>query len=83
MNPIDFIWFLIIGVLAGWIGGLLMKGRGFGCFGNLAVGIIGAVLGGWMFRVLGLRTVGLRGALLTAVAGAVVLLWIVGAIKRR
>ncbi|MGA2498243.1 MAG: GlsB/YeaQ/YmgE family stress response membrane protein [Tepidisphaeraceae bacterium] len=79
----DFLWFLIIGVLAGWIGGLLMKGRGFGCLGNLVVGIIGAIVGGWIFRHLGLTASGLTGALLTAVAGAVVLLWIVGLIKRR
>ena len=78
----DFLWFLIIGSLAGWIGGLLMKGRGFGCLGNLVVGIIGAILGGWIFRHLGLTAIGLPGALLTAIAGAVVLLWLVKLVKR-
>lgn len=79
----NFIWFLIIGILAGWIGGLVMKGRGFGCLGNLIVGIIGAVVGGWLFSLLGLTAVGLTGSLITAVAGAVVLLWLVGLVRRK
>ncbi len=78
----DLLWFVIIGVLAGWIAGLLMKGRGFGCLGNLVIGIVGAVLGGWIFRQLGLVAIGLPGALLTSIAGAVVLLWLVKLIKR-
>ena len=45
--------FLVIGALAGWLAGTLMKGRGFGLLGNIFVGIVGAVIGGFMFDLLG------------------------------
>lgn len=79
----DFIWFLLIGLVAGWIAGQLMKGRGFGALGNMLVGVIGAVLGGWLFGVLGFSSGdGLIGSLITAVVGAVVLLFLVGLVKK-
>ena len=77
----NFLWFLLIGLLAGWIAGQIMKGRGFGLVGNLIVGVIGAVLGGFLFGLLGLATVGLIGELIAAVFGAVVLIWLLGKIK--
>ncbi|MGI5310011.1 GlsB/YeaQ/YmgE family stress response membrane protein, partial [Rheinheimera sp. WS51] len=48
-----FILFLIIGAVAGWLAGLIMKGRGFGLLGNMVVGIVGAFLGGFLFGILG------------------------------
>ena len=48
-----FIMFLIIGGIAGWLAGQLMKGRGFGLFGNIGIGIVGAFLGGFLFNLLG------------------------------
>lgn len=75
--------FLIIGALAGWIAGKMIRGGGFGLFGNLAVGMVGAVIGGHMFSYLGLQVGnGLIGSLLTAVIGALVLLFIVGLLKK-
>ena len=68
---------LIIGIVAGFIAGKLMRGGGFGLFINLLVGVIGGVLGGWVFGLLGIATTGLLGSLITSVVGAVVLLWIV------
>jgi uncharacterized membrane protein YeaQ/YmgE (transglycosylase-associated protein family) len=74
--------FLIIGGLAGWIAGQITKGRGFGILGNLVVGVVGAVLGGFLFSVVGLSGTNIIGSLITAVIGAVVLLWLVGKIKQ-
>ncbi len=79
----NFLWFLIIGLVAGWLAGVLMKGGGFGMVGDLVVGVVGALLGGWLFGVLGLSAGGgLIGSLIVAVIGAVVLLFLVRLIKR-
>lgn len=79
----NLIWFLIIGAIAGWLAGLLMKGGGFGLLGDIIVGIIGAFLGGWLFGVLGIHIGGgLVGSLIVAFLGAVVLLFLVRLIKR-
>ncbi|HSC84321.1 MAG TPA: GlsB/YeaQ/YmgE family stress response membrane protein [Pseudomonas sp.] len=79
----NIILFLIIGAVAGWIAGKLMSGGGFGLLGNLLVGIVGAVIGGHLFSLLGVSAGGgLVGSLVTAVIGALVLLFIVGLIRR-
>jgi len=79
----SLIWFLIIGAIAGWLAGLVMKGRGFGLLGDIIVGIIGAFLGGWLFGKLGLSFGGgLAGSLIVAFLGAVILLFLVRLIKR-
>lgn len=79
----SFIWFLILGALAGWIAGELMRGRGFGVFGNIVIGILGALIGGYLFRAIGVNTTNsFLGSLITAVVGAVILLFIVGLFRR-
>ncbi|PYC25713.1 GlsB/YeaQ/YmgE family stress response membrane protein [Pseudomonas alcaligenes] len=79
----NLILFLIIGAVAGWIAGKLLRGGGFGLIGNLVVGIVGAVIGGHLFSYLGVSAGGgLIGSLVTAVIGALVLLFIVGLIKK-
>ncbi|MGI5310496.1 GlsB/YeaQ/YmgE family stress response membrane protein [Rheinheimera sp. MMS21-TC3] len=78
----NFLWFLIIGAVAGWLAGLIMKGRGFGLLGNMVVGIVGAFLGGFIFGMLGLASYGLIGALVTATVGAVVLLFLISLVKK-
>ena len=78
----EFIWFLIIGAVAGWLAGVVMKGQGFGILVNIIVGCVGAVLGGWLIGVLGFSSAGLIGSLITAFIGAVVLLFIIGLIKK-
>jgi uncharacterized membrane protein YeaQ/YmgE (transglycosylase-associated protein family) len=70
-------WFLIIGAVAGWLAGKLIRGHGFGAVGNLVVGILGALVGGFIFRLLHVASYGVIGSLVTATVGAVVLLWIV------
>jgi uncharacterized membrane protein YeaQ/YmgE (transglycosylase-associated protein family) len=83
IDTTGLILFLVIGALAGWLAGTLMKGGGFGLIGNLIVGIIGAFLGGIIFNWLGVTMVsGLVGSLITATIGAIVLLLIVGLLKR-
>ncbi len=80
---INFLWFIILGAVAGWIAGLIMKGKGFGIIGNIIVGILGAVVGGWLFRFFNtVMTNTTLGSLLTAVIGAVVLLFIIGLFKK-
>mgnify|MGYP000460509147 CR=1 FL=1 len=79
----SFIWFIIIGILAGFVAGKLMRGGGFGLIVNLVVGIIGGVLGGWLFSLFGLHAGGIIGSLVTSVVGAIVLLWIVSLFSRK
>jgi uncharacterized membrane protein YeaQ/YmgE (transglycosylase-associated protein family) len=78
----DFIWFLLIGLAAGWLAGQLTKGGGFGVVGDLVVGVIGAILGGFLFGLLGLEANSLLGSLITATVGAVVLLVLLRFIKK-
>ncbi|MDZ7804859.1 GlsB/YeaQ/YmgE family stress response membrane protein [Thiohalophilus sp.] len=82
MDITSLIIFLLIGALAGWIAGVIMKGSGFGFLGNIIVGVIGAVLGGLLFRLIGLASTGLIGEIITAIVGAIVLLYIVILVKR-
>lgn len=77
------LWFLVIGALAGFLAGKMMRGGGFGLVGNLVVGIVGAVLGGFLFGVLGISAGGgLIGSLITSTVGAVALLFLVGLLKK-
>ena len=59
-----FLWYIIIGILAGFVAGKFMRGGGFGLFTNLLVGVVGGVLGGWVFGLLGIATTGLLGSLI-------------------
>ncbi|BDU22118.1 GlsB/YeaQ/YmgE family stress response membrane protein [Dyella sp. GSA-30] len=75
------VW-IIIGAVAGWLAGLLVKGGGFGLFADIAVGIVGAFVGGWLAGLLGIGvSAGLFGSIITATIGAVVLLLALRAIK--
>ena len=72
-NVAYWVWFLFIGGVIGWLAGIIVRGRGFGVIGDIAVGIVGAILGGWMARVLGIYTGSSARVFLVALAGAVVL----------
>ncbi|ABB31445.1 Transglycosylase-associated protein [Geobacter metallireducens RCH3] len=78
----SILWFLLIGIAAGWLAGQLMRGGGFGLAGDLIVGVIGALLGGFLFGLLGLSAYGMLGQLVTATVGAIVLLFVLRLIKR-
>jgi uncharacterized membrane protein YeaQ/YmgE (transglycosylase-associated protein family) len=77
-----FVSFLLLGALAGWISGLLTKGEGFGAAGNVIVGIVGAFLGGFLFRLLGFGAYGLLAQLIVAVVGALIFVWLLKFIRR-
>jgi len=78
-----FLYFIIIGAIAGWLAGKIMEGGGFGLLMNLVLGIIGGVVGGWVFGILGLSTEGgILGSLITSVVGAVLVLYVARLIKK-
>jgi uncharacterized membrane protein YeaQ/YmgE (transglycosylase-associated protein family) len=62
---------IIIGIVAGWLTGKLMRGAGYGILMDLVLGLVGAVVGGWIFGLLGLRSYGFIGGLTTATVGAI------------
>lgn len=64
---------IVIGLIAGWLAGTVSRGRGFGCLADIILGLIGAVIGGWIFYKLGIRVGGVIGSLAAAFVGAVVL----------
>ncbi len=74
-----FLYFIIIGALAGWLAGKIMKGGGFGFLINMVLGIIGGAVGGWLFGMLGMSAGGgMTGSLITSTVGAVAVLFIAG-----
>lgn len=75
------IW-LLIGAVAGWLAGVVVKGHGFGLVGNIIVGIVGAFIAGWLLPRLGLGLTGIVGEIIYAAIGAIILLFVIGLIKR-
>jgi uncharacterized membrane protein YeaQ/YmgE (transglycosylase-associated protein family) len=74
---------LIIGAIAGWLAGVLVKGGGFGLFVDIIVGIVGAFIGGWLAGVLHISVGGgWISSIITAVVGAVILLFVIRLIRR-
>jgi uncharacterized membrane protein YeaQ/YmgE (transglycosylase-associated protein family) len=82
MEGMGIIAFLIIGAVAGWLAGKIMRGGGFGIIGNMVVGIVGAVIGGFILSFVGITAGGWIGSIITATIGALVLLFLVGLIKK-
>ena len=79
----SLIAWLIVGAIAGWLAGLIVKGFGFGLIGNIVIGIIGAVIAGWLLPRLGIALgSGMIAAIINAVIGAVILLVIVGFVRK-
>jgi uncharacterized membrane protein YeaQ/YmgE (transglycosylase-associated protein family) len=79
----EFLWFILIGIAAGWLAGQIMKGGGYGLVGDLIVGVIGALLGGWLFGLAGIAGGGLIGQLVVATIGAIVLILVLRLIKKK
>lgn len=79
----SFIWFLLIGLAAGWLAGRILRGKGFGIIANLVIGVVGSFLGGIVFGLLGFRSYGIIAELIVAVVGAILLIVIAGFIKRK
>jgi uncharacterized membrane protein YeaQ/YmgE (transglycosylase-associated protein family) len=79
----SLLWFLVVGLIAGWLAGVLMKGGGYGVVGDIVVGILGALIGGWLFGALGVASGGgLIGSIIVATIGAVVLIFLLRLVKR-
>ena len=79
----SLIWFLLVGLIAGWLAGKVMRGGGYGVVGDMIVGVIGALLGGWLFGKLGISIGGgLIGAIITAFVGAVVFIFLLRLLRR-
>jgi len=79
----DLIGFLIIGGIAGWIAGQVMRDGGMGVTKNVLVGVVGAFVGGFVFSLLGIQSGGLIGSLITATVGAMLLLFIGGKVAKK
>jgi len=79
----EFVWFILVGLVAGWLAGMLMKGGGFGVVGDIIIGVVGAILGGFLFGLLGFSGGGgLIGSIIVATVGAVILIGLLRFIKR-
>ena len=79
----ELLYFLLIGLIAGWLAGLLVKGGGFGIVGDMVMGVLGAFRGGFLFRSLGLSAGGgMLGAIIVATIGAIVLILLLRLIRR-
>ncbi|MGD8346061.1 MAG: GlsB/YeaQ/YmgE family stress response membrane protein [Lysobacterales bacterium] len=72
---------LIVGGIAGWLAGVILKGRGHGILMNIIIGIIGGLIGGFLFDLAGFATTSIIGSIIVATIGAIVLLWIVNKLK--
>lgn len=80
----EFFWFIMIGLIAGFAAGKITRGTGFGLIVNIVVGIIGGALGGWLFSLLGVRAYGsIVGSLITSTIGAILFLWFISLFRKR
>jgi len=83
MRDHDIIYILVVGLIAGWSAGKIMKGKGFGLVGDLVVGVLGAIVGSWLFWQLGVESYGILGSIVVALIGALLLLYGVRLVKKR
>lgn len=72
----DWLFIIVVGAIAGWLGSFLFKGSGSGLIWNILLGVIGALVGGWIFDQLDIQTSGIGGSIITAAVGAFVVLWV-------
>lgn len=79
----NLLLWLLVGLIAGWLAGVVMKGGGYGVVGDIVLGIVGAIIGGFVFNVLGIGAYGLVGSIIVAFVGAVILIAIVRALSGR
>lgn len=82
MSLTNLFVFLAVGAVAGWLAGHLLRGGGFGLLANVVIGVFGSVVGGHLFSTLGISTGGLMGSIVTATVGAILLIYVIGILKR-
>jgi len=76
------IYWIVVGLIAGWLAGQVMKGGGYGVLVDIILGILGGFVGGWVFGLLGIHAGGMIGSIVVAFVGAVLLVWITRLIKK-
>jgi uncharacterized membrane protein YeaQ/YmgE (transglycosylase-associated protein family) len=76
------IWWICVGLIAGFLAGKVMKGQGFGILMDIVLGIVGAILGGFLFGLLGIVAIGLIGSIVVAFVGAVIVIWLAHQLKK-
>ncbi len=76
------LWWIIVGLIAGWAAGKVMKGGGYGVIADILLGIVGGILGGWVVGLFGFGAGGLTWSILVAILGAVILIWITRLIRK-
>ena len=79
----NILWLLIVGAVAGWLSSLVMKNKGLSLGGYLVLGILGAIVGGFVFSLVGLAATGLVGQIIAATVGAMIVIWLVQAIWKK
>lgn len=78
----SLIYWVVVGLIAGWAAGKIMKGGGYGTVMDIVLGIVGAVVGGWLVGMLGIQAGGLIGTIVVAIFGAVFLIWLTRLLKK-
>jgi uncharacterized membrane protein YeaQ/YmgE (transglycosylase-associated protein family) len=79
----NLLYLMVVGLIAGWLAGQVMKGGGYGVLVDIVLGILGGIVGGWLFGMLGIWPGGgMIGSIVVAFIGAVILVWITRALKR-
>ena len=78
----SLIWWVLVGLIAGWAAGKIMKGGGYGVVVDIVLGIVGAVVGGWLMGLLGIHAGGFIGTIIIAIIGAVFLIWLTRLLKK-
>jgi uncharacterized membrane protein YeaQ/YmgE (transglycosylase-associated protein family) len=73
----EMLWFLLIGLVSGWLAGMISRGGGFGLWGDLATGVVGSFIGGYLFSFMGIATYSTIGLLISSTVGAIILLWVI------
>jgi uncharacterized membrane protein YeaQ/YmgE (transglycosylase-associated protein family) len=76
------IYWIVVGLIAGWLAGKVMKGGGYGIIVDIILGILGGILGGWLFGMIGIHADSLIGGIIVAFVGACILVWITRLIKK-
>ena len=76
------IWWIVVGLIAGWAAGKIMKGGGYGVIADIVLGIVGAIVGGWVVSLAGFGEGGFIWTILVAILGAVILIWLTRVIKK-
>ena len=72
----EMLWFLLIGLISGWLAGVISRGGGFGLWGDLLTGVVGSFVGGFLFNFMGISAYGMLGSIVSSTVGAIVLLWV-------